>query len=289
MGESDDEVVGGWRIDDATRVQLRLDRVKKALDQGDWGGAVLEAEELLDEAPKHAEGLFLLGEALLELGDAQGAVDAYEQHLETAQAAGGGDAAMRAGALAGLAVARFECADLAGSVEAGREAVRMAPDLAETHFYLGLALERLPGRKSEAMSEFVAANQLDAEAYPFPARLDAKQWQALFAEALNMVSDDLRAFWGNIPVVFSEWPPLDELRAVDPPITPTVSGLYSGIPPEEEDPWTVKPTGLRLFTGNLARSGDRDGIIEEIARTLMHEAMDWVGETEDDVDEDDEE
>ena len=60
----DDEVQGGWRIDDATRQALRLDRVRKALDKSDWPGAVLEVEELLDETPDHPEALFLLAEAL---------------------------------------------------------------------------------------------------------------------------------------------------------------------------------------------------------------------------------
>lgn len=271
----DDEVIGGWHIDPATRVALRLDRVKKALDAGDFGSAVLEAEELLDEEPDHAEALFLLAEALLEVGDAQSAADTYVQHLAAAGA--DGDRAMRAGALAGLSVARFECIDLPGAVEAARDSLRIAPDLAETHYYLGLALERMPGGKSEALSSFVAANRLDPEAYPLPIRLDPKDWKRAIEEANRTLPGSLRKFWTGVPIELIELPDLDELRASDPPITPTVSGLYDGDPPEEGDPWTIKPRAIRLYVGNLARLADRAEIVDEIGRTLQGEALDWLG------------
>lgn len=280
----DDEVIGGWHIDPATRLALRLDRVKKALDAGDFGGAVLEAEELLDEEPEHAEGLFLLAEALLELGDAQSAADTYVQYLAAAE--DGGDLATRAGALAGLSVARFECIDLPGAVEAARESLRIAPDLAETHYYLGLALERMTGGKSEALSSFVAANRLDPQAYPLPIRLDPKEWKRVTEEAHRGLPPALQAFWTGVPIELIDLPDLAELRASDPPITPTVSGLYVGDPPEEGDPWTIKPSAIRLYIGNLARLADRAEIIDEIGRTLQGEALDWLGLQDEDLSED---
>ncbi len=277
----DDEVQGGWRIDDATRQALRLDRVRKALDKSDWPGAVLEVEELLDETPDHPEALFLLAEALLELGDAEGARDAYQQHLSAAGP--DGDKAMRAGALAGLAVARFECVELQAAVEAARASLAIAPDLGETHFYLGLALERIPGKKSEAVQSFIAAHRLDPEAYPLPVQFSEAQWNAMVAEATSALPDAVRTFWKGVPVLLVDLPDLAELRAIDPPLTPTVSGLYDGVPPEEGDPSTEKPESVRLFTGNLARLGARETIVAEIGNTLLHEAFNWLGVTDDEV------
>ena len=271
----DDEVVGGWRIDPETRAAMRVDRVRKALDAGDWHGAVIEVEELLDEEPKHPEGLFLLAEALLELGDPEGAVDAYAAHLAVAGPS--------PGALAGLGIAKFEICDLLGAVEATREAVRIAPDLGEAHYYLGLSLERIAGRKSEAVTAFVAANRLDPEAYPFPLQVGRRQWDELVARALRQIPDNLQGFWKDVPIKLEELPILDELRATDPPLSPTVSGLYEGVPPEEGDPWEIKPTAMRLFTGNLARLGRVDAVSEEMARVLTSEALDWLGLEEEDL------
>lgn len=272
----DDEVQGGWRIDPETRAALRLDRVRKALDQGDFNGAVLEAEELLDEEPDHVEGLFLLAEALLEVGDPENAARTYERHLELVADP---DADEHATAWAGLAVARFDCVDLLGAVEAAREAIRRRADLAEAHYYLGLALERLPGRRGEAVGELVAAHHLNPSAYPVPARVTASQWPALLEVAIGQLPGQLQAFWHGVPAQWDELPPLDELKENDPPISPTVSGLYTGTPPERADPWDEKPTAIRFFVGNLVRLGNTDAIVSEMARVLEHEALDWLGTT----------
>lgn len=277
----DDEVVGGWSIDPDTRLALRLDRVRKALEQGDHATAVVEAEELLDEAPDHPDALFLLGEALLELGDAQGAVEAYEQFLQVAQP---DDPAHAAAALGGLAIARFEACVLSGAAEAAREAIRLAPDMAEAHYYLGLSLERVTGRQSEAVAEFVAANRLDPAAYPLPAQLDDAAWKAVVKQAMSRLHPRLITFWDDVPIRLDDLPSMDELRRADPPITPTASGLYEGEPPDVDEAWTQKPTALRLFRRNLARLGELELIVDEVASTLENEALDWVGATLDDLD-----
>jgi tetratricopeptide (TPR) repeat protein len=279
----DDEVVGPWHIAPEIRAGLRLQTVKKALDQGDWQTAVLEAEELLHEEPEHQEALFLLAEALLELGDVEGAREAYEQHLELATQDPSPDPARMAGALCGLAVARYECCDLPGSVEAARECIRIAPDLAEAHYYLGLALERMPGRKSESVTPFIAANRLDPEAYPLPVQLSPRQWEGAVKAAVGLLPSPLQRFWSGVPIRLEEAAPIEELRQAEPPITPTVGGLYVGTPPDEAGNWDEKPEALRLFTGNLARKGSVEAVTTEIAATLKAEALDWLGITEDDL------
>ncbi len=284
--DGEDEVFSGWQIDAETRVTLRLESVKKALDAEDWSAAVIEVEELLDEDPDHVEGLYLLAEALLEIGDAEGAVETFERHLEVAREQGVQfDPEHRAAVLCGMAVGRFECVDIPGATEAAREAVRLAPDLAQAHYYLGLAIERSPGKKSEAAQAMLAANRLDPEAYPLPVSFGREQWEAAFRKAVNALPPKLRTFWSGLPVHFEEFPDLAELRRHDPPLSPTVSGLYEGEPPEEgDDPWKKRPTSLRLYTANLARLGDREAVSEEIERTLLSEALDWLGLGPDELD-----
>ena len=282
---ADDEVIGGWHIDPEMSRNMRLTLVRKRLDQGEFAEAVLECEELLDESPDHPEALFLLGEALLELGDPQSAGEAYEQQVEIAGRTP--ENPFSIGALTGLAVCRFEMCDIPGAIEAARDAIRLSPELAEAHYTLGLALERVPGRKSEAVNAFSAARGLDPDAYPFPLQLDRRGWDALVAAAREKLPSKLKKFWGGVNFKLEELPDMGELRRNDPPISPTVTGLYDGTPPEDEDedPWFVKPLAMRLFTGNIARIGDRDAAIEEIVAVLRSEAIDWLGIGEDELDE----
>lgn len=280
----DDEVIGGWHIDPETSLRMRLTLVRKRLDQGDFAEAVLESEELLDEHPDHPEALFLLAESLLEIGDPQSASEAYEQQLTAAGRTA--DNPFAVGALTGLALCRFEACDVAGAVEAARDALRLSPDLAEAHYTLGLALERLPGRRSEAVNAFAAARSLDPGAYPFPLQLDRRGWEGLVQIAKSRLPRKLQKFWDGVPMRLEELPDLAELQRNDPPISPNVSGLYEGTPSddEEDDPWFVKPLAMRLFTGNLARLGDKDAAIDEIIGVLRSEAVDWLGVSEDELD-----
>jgi len=265
----DDEVRVGWQIAPEIRAAMRLDRARTAMDQGEFGAAAMELEELLDEEPDNAEGLFLLGESLLELGDFEGALQAYEYHLELA--------GPNADTLTGLAIARFNTCDLSGATAAAREAVRLAPESAEAHYYLGLALERLPNRGGNAIGSFAAANQLDPTAFPFPLQVEPHEWQGLIQTALRLLPRSLQDFWTDLPILLEDLPNLEELRSADPPITPTVTGLYQGVPPVDADPWLVRPQALRLYTGNLMRSPSIDDLVEAIARTFEHEARDWIG------------
>jgi len=267
----DDEVQIGWKIDPQVRLALRLDRARTAIEQGDFEAAVMELEELLDEDPKHAEALFLLGEASLEIGDFETAAQAFQSHLQL-------EPTPTAAAWSGLAVARFDTCDVEGSAAAAREALRLEADLGEAWFYLGCALERLPGQGAEALRALATAQRLDSDAFPFPLQIAEAEWQGLVSKASTLLPRSLREFWGEVPVVLSDWPDLVELRAAEPPITPTVTGLYQGVPPEEEEQgWDERPESLRLFTKNLERSPSREAVVEAIARTLDHEARDWLG------------
>jgi tetratricopeptide (TPR) repeat protein len=269
----DDGVVGsGWSIDPDTRIQLRLERVRALIRDLAWSDAVLEAEELLDEHPDHPEGLFLLGEALLELGDWELAHAVYQHRVSL----DGGDV----GSLVGLAVASFHLCDLPATTELAREAVRRDPGNAEGHYYLGLALERT-GRTSDAATELAAAAQLDSARFPLPVSLKRKDWEGLIAQAVDELPPRLQAFYARVPFRIEELPSLEELRSHQPPLSPTVGALYTGDPPSEDDPFDSPPEAIRVFTRNLARAGTVEGAAVELRNALQDEALDWLGEDHD--------
>ncbi|MBX2798106.1 MAG: tetratricopeptide repeat protein [Myxococcales bacterium] len=265
----DDELPGGvWRVDADTQQSLRLERIRTALDDGAWEEAALEAEELLDEAPQHPEGLFLLGEALLELADFELARACYEQRVRL----DGGDSP----SLLGLAISAFQSCDLPVAVETAREVVRRQPDNAEAHYYLGLALERQPGRMTEALTELSAAAQLDPDLFPLPMQLRDKDWEEVVGAAVMRLHPRLQTFYKAIHFRLEDLPAVQELRDHDPPLPPTIGAMYVGQPPDG-DPWHELPSAVRLFARNLGRASTPEDLVGQLSRALQEEALDWLG------------
>ncbi len=241
-------------------------RMARLLDQSDYGAAIIEAEDFLDFQPFDAEGMWLLAEALCEAGEFETAVELLEEYIDRHGAA---DPCLRA-----LAVARFETCDFDGAVNAADAAIALPEGGAEPHFFRALALERL-GRHPEAKNSFIRANEIDPIDFPCPLRLSDGEWEDAIGAAFYRVRPSVRAFWRGVPIELEPFPEPEELRAVEPPITPSISGMYAGRRPDPPDPLS-RPPALRLFTGNLARCGDRDAVVSQIARTLEQEALDWL-------------
>ena len=266
----DDELPGGvWRLDPDLGQGLRLQRVQKALDSGEIEAAIQEAEELLDEAPAHPEALFLLGEALLELGDFELAKRAFEQRV----AIDGGDV----DSLLGLGIAAFQTCDLQRSIESTQEVIRLEPDQAEAHYYLGLALERVPGKSRASLNELMAAYQLAPKRFPLPRDLSHADWQDLVAAAVARLPEQLHDFYSNLPFTIEDLPELDELRGHDPPLPPTIAALHTGEPPVDRDPYEHRPVSIRLFARNLARAPTPEELVEQLRQALLDEARHWMG------------
>lgn len=272
----EDGPIGAWTLDPDTRTAMRLDRVRAALAAGAWTEVVLEAEELLDEQPDHAEALLLLGEALLRRGEYDLARLTFD-HVLTLDSAS-------VPALVGQAFSSFHLTDLQTTLEAAREAIRRDPGDARAHYFLGLALERTPGRQAEALASLTAAAHLDPVECPLPCTVRKDQWPELFERALDHLPDRLREVWRGVPLRLEDWPDLAELRAAHPPLSPTIRAMYVGTPPDDGDPFEHKPEALRLFTRNLARAGDADALVEDLANALTDEAVDWLGVDIEDLD-----
>jgi tetratricopeptide (TPR) repeat protein len=267
----DDAFLGtAWQLDAATQLVLRLEQIRKNSAAGDFEAAALEAEELLDEHPDEPTALFLLGEASLELGEPEIAALAYETHLRVTAAPNGA-------ALVGLAIARLDLCRIVGAVEAAQEAVRLAPDLAEAHYYLALGLEWLGGRSTDALQSFAAARELDRDRWPFPLQLDLPGWQAAVKAALQQLPPETAQFWLSVPIHLERRPDLEEIRKSDPPISPRVPALYDGKPEEDAEPGQSRPTRLRLFTNNLERSPSLEELVARVADALESEAASWLG------------
>jgi len=267
---------GGWTVDPRALAQLRLDKAVAALEQGKIDLALVEAEELLDEHPDHLDALFLVGDAALTQGDAPVAESAFSRYLALDPGA--------PGALAGLAAARFELADLAGCIAAAAEATARDPGIAEAWYFTGLALERL-GRPVESREAHARATQLAPASYPPVGEVDAATWRAAVAAARALLPASLAAWLAEVPLHTDRFPSIAALTAVNPPLSPMVWCLYEGDPPDPTDGSRPdRPRCMRLYKGNLERVAAIEGDLpRRIAEALRHEALDWLNLGEDEL------
>ena len=123
----------------------------------------------------------------------------------------------------------------------------------------------------------MAAYHLDAEAFPLPVHIQDNDWQDLIEQAMLQCTGNVREFWSGIPMLIEDFPSLEEARVATPPIPPNVLGLYIGEPPENGDPWQVRPEGIRLFRKNLVHCVDKEDLVTSIATLLAEEAAGWLG------------
>ena len=231
--------------------------------------AVIEVEELLDESPELPEALRLLGTVLLEIGDAEGATLTLEHFMSLCPEV---DADTRAD----LSMARLESCDIDGAIREAREALRLAPDFADAHFILGLALEHKPGQKTAAAAATYTAWKLDPEACPLPLDIQPREWDELVHAAVSVLDAPYQTFWHGVPLTIFDLPDLRDLQASEPPTSPTIGGLFVGIPPEPPCP-DARPSELRLYARNLCRVRDRVELVERLAELLHQEALNWWG------------
>lgn len=264
-----------WSVDPDTMISLRLKKAREALLRGEAEAALIEAEELLEEHPGHADALFLVGDAAQTMRDSGMARLAFEQYLERRPAT--------ASALEGLAVARFECVEFQAALEAARASVEVEPGRARAWYYHGLLLERL-GDQEGATRCFDRANALEPAGHPQPRTWSDAAWEEALEKGRKLLPGPIRAFYAQVPVRWERFPAEAELLDHSPPLSPMSYALFEGEPPIEGDPWTEPPRSVRLYRGNL-RHGARklEDLARRIADALLHEAAAWLGVQEDEL------
>jgi predicted Zn-dependent protease with MMP-like domain len=178
-------------------------------------------------------------------------------------------------------VARFQVVDYPGALAAAEQATALEPSQSPSWHYQGLALERM-GRTETAHSRFSKAAKLDPENFPLHPGWDGVAWDKLLNEALDLLPQPLQGFYDGVTIRFSDYPAIEDLLESYPPLSPFTDALYRGQPPEDGDPWVVRPDYVALFHGNLSRPvlGEED-LIKRIADALRHEAMHWLGISQD--------
>jgi len=238
-----------------------------------------EALQLCDRAAVQGDdaryfSALLRGDVLLDYGDAAAALSSYDAVADPTVPDPELDLCR------GLAL--FELVRFAESENALRSALRGDPNMAEAHYSLALISEiNGTGREVE---HFRQARRLDPERFPPVPQLSRIDFEAVVEEALASLPDTVRTATRDIPVLIAEVIHAGDLVQADPPLSPRSLGMFVGVAPRDlsvlDAPPEQQPTIL-LFKRNLERAcPDRDVLVAEVRKTVLHEVGHAIGLSE---------
>ena len=238
---------------------------------------------------KHGKDRYLIahlalleGEALSDLGRSREALG----RLDAALAASPGDPhVLYERAVADFELCRFDeaRADLV-------EVLRIDPRDAGAHHQLGLILERI-GDAAGAELELGRARALSPGDFHEPVLPATEEFRALVAHEVERLTETLRSDLGLVELEVADLPALADLIAEEPPLSPTILGLFRGspLPPVSTAPRTpgsarAESRTIVLYRKNLGRAvASRDELVTQIRTTLLHELGHLRGEDDSDL------
>jgi tetratricopeptide (TPR) repeat protein len=155
---------------------------------------------------------------------------------------------------------------------------------AHAHQHLGLLLER-EGRWKQAQAHFDKARKLAPADFPEPPLPSEADFRAEVARAVAALPEDMRGDLDGVPVAAEELPADSDLLATQPPLSPTILGLFRGPPLGEPcDGSEVPCRSVVLYRRNLARAvRSPEELREQIRVTLLHEIGHLRGEDDEEL------
>jgi predicted Zn-dependent protease with MMP-like domain len=179
-------------------------------------------------------------------------------------------------------VALFELCRFASARRAFEAVLRRAPEDAWSLQHLGLLAERA-GDERRASALFGRAARIAPREIRAPVELSPAAFEAELRRAISELPAAEREALAGIPVEVEELPALADLVAVDPPLSPSILGLFRGpslgeaCPAVEDGPCR----SIALYRRNLQRfARDRGQLAEQIRVTLLHEVGHLHGESD---------
>jgi len=184
------------------------------------------------------------------------------------------------------ALALFELCRFEDALKGIDDALRMAPDDAFAHQSRGRVAERL-GRRAEARRSFERAHALAPGEFPTPLSLSAEEFDGAVEDAVASLPEAVRRYLSNVAITVEDFPSPEELLASDPPLSPSILGIFRGAPLQEkrsQDPWSHFPSSITLYQRNLETLvRDEEELLEEIGVTLLHEVGHFLGLDEEEL------
>lgn len=226
-----------------------------------------------------------VAQAKNDLGRPQGALRAAERALEL-----GGDPVR---SHYERAVSLFSAAAF-DEAEAAFEAVLEAGDSdreAHAHYHIGLIFERR-GEDDEAAEALERASALSEGALGPGVEVSPGAFRERVDEAIASLPSEERALARQVEIELEDLPDIRDLESEAPPLSPTMLGLFRGLPRGESPPHgdgegvgdageAPPERAIVLYRKNLARtSADHEELGEHIRDTLRHEIGHLMGLSE---------
>ena len=247
----------------------------------------------------------LEGQALIDLGRGAEAL----RRIDAALAASPGFSA----ASYERGVALFELCRFAEARPMFEKVLAGTPDHAHALYHLGLIEERI-GDEAAAARHLAAASAADPKSFPPPPDVSQIDFAARVQRAVAELPEDIKHDLASIKIEAADLPDQADLVAEKPPLSPTILGLYRGlplgfgekeastpaarsskgraVPPPGAPPSAARPTAasspakcdaderaIVLYRRNLLRTvHDANELDQAISRTLLHEVGHLRGE-----------
>jgi predicted Zn-dependent protease with MMP-like domain/Flp pilus assembly protein TadD len=178
------------------------------------------------------------------------------------------------------AVALFELCRFPEAKADLKQVLAALPQDAYAHQELGLTLERM-GNGREARAELDRATALDPAAFPAPLPVEMDEFKRMVDAAVQALPPRLHRDLDQVKLSVEEMPDLTDLTVDEPPLSPTILGLFRGEPlgePGEE------PRAILLYRRNLVRMArSREELAKQVQVTLWHELGHLRGADDDEL------
>jgi predicted Zn-dependent protease with MMP-like domain len=180
-------------------------------------------------------------------------------------------------------VALFELCRFDDAEKAFARALALAPDDAWALHQLGLLAERR-GDDRKAARLLARAHELAPDDFPKDLAVDDESFRREVKTAIAGLPDEEKRALAGVPVEIQDLPDADDLLAVEPPLSPTILGLFRG--PAEDEPCTAadgpRCRAIVFYRKNLIRfAHDRGELERQVRVTLLHELGHLHGEDDD--------
>lgn len=177
------------------------------------------------------------------------------------------------------AVALFDLCRFAEAKRAFLDVLARNPHDAWAHHHLGLVLERL-GDVAASDRELARARQEAPNEFHAPVEVSSSEFRALVDAEARRLTPELRADLSRVSLETADLPDLADLTAEEPPLAPTILGLFRGAPIGEAP--EAESRAIVIYRKNLARAvASRDELVQQIRTTLLHELGHLRGEDDD--------
>jgi tetratricopeptide (TPR) repeat protein len=216
----------------------------------------------------------LEGQALNDLGRPREALARLEAALAIAAPASSDELRVRYERASAL----FELCRFSDAKRGFLDVIARSPDDAWAHHHLGLVLERL-GDDDGAREELSRARALAPSEFKPPVLLDPTAFRALVDAEAQRLPAPLVADLAHVDLETADLPDVEDLIAEEPPLSPTILGLFRGAPLGDPVAPPASPRTIVVYRKNLARAvATHAELLEQVRTTLLHELGHLRGE-----------